>query len=64
MKLTVPDMTCGHCVATVTRAIKALDPDADVKADLEKKTVSIETALPGAVVSKALEDEGYPSSET
>ena len=27
----VNDMTCGHCVATITEAVKALDPDGRVR---------------------------------
>ena len=41
MKFNVPDMTCGHCVATVTKAVKALDPVAEVKADLAGKIMFI-----------------------
>lgn len=61
MTFTLPDMTCGHCVATVTKAIKTLDSKADVKADLARKTVSVETSAPAGAVAKALEDAGYPN---
>lgn len=60
MKFTVPDMTCGHCVSTVTKAIKGLDAAAEVKADLASKTLAVETSAPA--VAKALEDAGYPST--
>ena len=43
MTFTLPDMSCGHCVATVTKAVKALDSGAEVKADLASKTVTVET---------------------
>lgn len=62
MKFNVPDMTCGHCVASVTKAVKALDPAAEVKADLASKTVSVETALPAAAVAMALDEAGYPNT--
>ena len=29
----VQDMTCGHCVSTITQAVQALDPKARVQAD-------------------------------
>ena len=51
MKFNVPDMTCGHCVATITRAVKAVDPAAEVKADLAGKTVTVETSVPAAAAS-------------
>ena len=41
----VPDMTCGHCVSSITRAVHALDPDAKLTADLATHRVQIE---PGA----------------
>ncbi len=62
MKFTVPDMTCGHCVSTVTKAIKGLDAAAQVKADLASKTLAVETSAPAPAVAKALEDAGYPST--
>ena len=29
----VDDMTCGHCVQAITRAVKAVDPEASVVVD-------------------------------
>ena len=62
MKFNVPDMTCGHCVATVTRALKALDPKAEVTADLAAKTVTVEATVPPAAIARALDQAGYSST--
>jgi copper chaperone len=62
MKFTVPDMTCGHCASAVTKAIKAIDPQAEVKVDVAGKTVAVETAVPATTVSAALAKAGYPAS--
>ena len=62
MKFNVPDMTCGHCVSTVTKAIKGLDAAAEVKADLASKTVTVETSAPAPAVAKVLDDAGYPNT--
>jgi len=62
MKFNVPDMTCGHCVATVTKAIKAVDAGAEVKTDLASKTVTVESAAPAAALSKAMDQVGYPNT--
>jgi copper chaperone len=59
MKLSVPDMTCGHCVATVTKAVKTLDPAAQVQVELASKTVTVETSAPAPAVAEALENAGY-----
>ncbi len=40
----VKDMTCGHCVSTITKAVKALDPDARVQIDLATHRVGIESS--------------------
>lgn len=39
----VKDMTCGHCASTITKAVKALDPDARVQIDLATHRVEIES---------------------
>lgn len=61
MTFTLPDMSCGHCVATVTKAVKGVDAAAEVKADLASRTVTVETAAPREAVARALADAGYPA---
>ena len=61
-KLQIPDMSCGHCVATITKAVTAADPGATVVADLASKSVRIETRLPDAALLEALADIGYPAT--
>ncbi len=63
MTFNVPDMTCGHCVSAITRAVKALDASAAVTADLATGTVKVETAAPAAAVSRALDEAGYPNTQ-
>ena len=62
MKFKVPDMSCDHCVASITRAVKAIDPAAEVTADVAGKTVTVASAVSAAAVAKALNDAGYPST--
>lgn len=57
---TVNDMTCGHCVSTVTRAIAAADAGARVTIDLPSHRVSIEQgAASAAVFAEAITEAGY-----
>jgi copper chaperone len=37
----IQDMTCGHCVASVTKAVQAADPAAQVQARLSEHRVDI-----------------------
>lgn len=41
MKLHVPDMSCNHCVASITKAIKTLSSDAHVVCDLHHNFVEV-----------------------
>lgn len=59
LKLKVPDMTCGHCVATVEKAVRGIDASASVRTDLSQKLVSIETTAPAQSVSEAVRKAGY-----
>lgn len=62
IELTLPDMTCGHCVMTVTRTVQALDPQAQVQTDLATHQVRIETTQSADAVKAALAEEGYPAA--
>ncbi|MBN9310324.1 MAG: heavy-metal-associated domain-containing protein [Devosia sp.] len=55
----VSDMTCGHCVATVEKAVKGADSSAKVNIDLGSHAVKIESQKPAAVFAKAIEEAGY-----
>ena len=60
--LKVEGMSCGGCVASVTRVLKAVPGVADVKVQLSPGTaeVSYDPARTGAPAFKvAIEDAGY-----
>lgn len=59
IELTVEDMTCGGCVASITRVVKGLDPGANVTADVGSKRVSIESLIDTESVVAAIEHAGY-----
>ena len=58
----IPDMSCGHCVATVTKAIKSADPDAVAEVDLIKRTATVSSRLDSHDIVAALDDAGYPAT--
>lgn len=60
LELTLPGMTCGHCVKTVTATVQRVDPQARLQVDLPAHRVSIASAVPREAFSRALADEGYP----
>ena len=56
----VNDMTCGHCVSTITKALKATDQDARVQIDLATHRVQVEPATADAEeIAEAIRDVGY-----
>jgi copper chaperone len=62
MKFYVPDMSCGHCTAAITKEIAALDPAAKVTPDLTSRTVDVETAQTDDAVVQAIKTAGYDST--
>lgn len=62
LTLSVPDMSCGHCVKAITEAVKEIDTAAAVSTDLAAKTVRIETLADSAKILKSLDDAGYPAT--
>jgi Cu+-exporting ATPase len=58
----VKDMTCGNCVKHVTKAVQAIEPGAEVKADLATGKVEVSPSVKDpAAVAKAIADAGYPA---
>ena len=56
---TVTGMTCGHCEKAVTRAVKQLDPQAEVKIDRPANKVEVQSDKPRDQLAKAIAEEGY-----
>jgi copper chaperone len=59
IELTLPTMTCGHCVRTVTDTVHQVDQQALVDIDLAQHRVRIESQRPAEDFRQALADEGY-----
>jgi len=59
LELTLPTMTCGHCVSVVTQAIKAADPHAQVEIDLASHRVRVQTSQARETIVSAVGEAGY-----
>jgi copper chaperone len=55
----VTGMTCGHCEKAVTRAIKQVDPKAEVAIDRAHNKVDVQSQQPREALAKAISEEGY-----
>lgn len=61
-RLSVPDMSCGHCKATVESALGAVPQAGEVKVDLTSRQVEVTGPAPAADLLKALDAAGYPAT--
>ncbi|KAK6020442.1 heavy metal-associated domain protein [Ostertagia ostertagi] len=59
-QFTLPDMSCGHCVAAITEALQEVDAQARVDIDRGTKTAQVDSALPRETLAAALAEAGYP----
>ena len=62
IEFTVQDMTCGHCAATITQALKSADPDGRCEIDLAAKRVKVESVLPPDRIAAAITKAGFTPS--
>ena len=60
---TVTGMTCGHCEAAVTRAIKQIDGGAQVRIDRAANLVEVDSTQPRETLAAAIREEGYAVEE-
>jgi len=62
VKLQVPDMSCDHCIHTVTKAAQAAGAET-VQIDLDSKQVAVHydaSKVNEQQIRDAIEESGYP----
>lgn len=57
----IPNMTCGGCARSVTKAIQSVDPDAAIEINASVRSVKVETKASAANLQTVLEKAGYPA---
>lgn len=62
LQLTVPNMACSACADTITKAVKAVDPAAEVSADPQSKQVNIDSQANETAIRDAITAAGYTIS--
>ena len=60
MRFHIPNMSCGGCARSVTRAIESVDADARIAIDLGNRLVEVSSDLPPPTFEAALAVAGYP----
>jgi copper chaperone len=59
MQFEVEGMSCDHCVQAVTKAVRAIAPNAEVAIDLASRKVSVNGDDRRDAIATAIEDAGY-----
>jgi copper chaperone len=62
IELTLPTMTCGHCVKSVTATVQRVDPAAKLQIDLPTHRVQIDSTADEKALRAALAEEGYAAA--
>jgi copper chaperone len=55
----VIDMTCNHCVKSITTSVHTVAPEASVLCDVAAHTVTVSGAHDETLVEKAIKEAGY-----
>lgn len=62
MNFHLPAMACGGCLRSVTLAIRAVDPEAEVTADMGQRRIEVTSKSPRDRLAAALADIGFAPS--
>ncbi len=62
--LSIPNITCGHCVLSIKNELTELDGVKTVEGDPESKRVTIEWESPATLemIKKTLKEINYPAA--
>jgi len=58
-RFSVPEMSCGHCKATIEEALLDADGGADLSFDMEAREVSVDSVLDTAEIVETMKAAGY-----
>lgn len=62
-RYSVPEMSCGHCRATIESALLDADGGAELTFDMEARTVDVDSVLEPDEVIVTLKQAGYEASK-
>ncbi len=59
--LTIPNMTCGGCAKSITKALLNVDAQAQIETDPTTRKVKISSNVEESTLRTALSAAGYPA---
>ena len=63
LRFHIPNMTCGGCAKSVTKALLSVDPQAHIETDPPTREVRVDSALKESVFLAVLSEAGYPAKQ-
>lgn len=62
-KFSIPNISCGHCVMNIKRALTEVDGISSVEGTPEEKTITVEWASPATIekIKSTLKEINYPA---
>lgn len=61
LRFHVPNMTCGGCARSVTKALSSIDPTARIDIEPSMREVRIESSVEEERILNVLKEAGYPA---
>ncbi|SEP76585.1 heavy-metal-associated domain-containing protein [Thalassovita taeanensis] len=61
-KFSVPKMSCGHCTASIEKAVTQADPTALLNFDLTTREVEIDSADDTSALLSAIKSAGFDAT--
>ncbi|GGD20339.1 heavy-metal-associated domain-containing protein [Sinisalibacter lacisalsi] len=61
-RFSVPEMSCGHCKASIEGALLDADPGADVSFDMEAREVEVDAVLDESEIIAAIKTAGFEAN--
>jgi len=59
LEFEVSDMTCAHCVSTITTAAQKVAPEATITTNLSGRVVRVEGNFDADAIEQAIREAGY-----
>lgn len=59
----IPNMTCGGCAKSVTKALLSVDPQARIETDPPAREVRVDSAMGESAFLAVLREAGFPDKQ-
>lgn len=63
LRFYIPNMSCGGCAKSVTKALLGVDPLARIETDAPAREVRVDSALDESAFLAALSEAGYQTKQ-